>query len=498
MSSSKKIFSGVIWSVLTNLVNALYGFIAIPLLIGHFGKAEYGLISLATSVNAYMQLMDMGLNSTNVRFFSNWMAKGDDDRLRKLFSTSNAFYGFVGIVNAIILLVVYCLADTFFNVTPEQCVILKRLLLILMAAALVNWYTSCFTQIIQASENVAWTQKRTLFTKCLLVVNLVLTIQFDFSITLYFLNTVLCVWLILPFVVRKVRSVAPAVTFRPSFDWNVFKEILPYSLNIFSFSIFSFSYNHLKSVFLGVQGTLESVTDYSVINSISALCSMVCGVFLTAMLPSASKSIANKDEKAYYRIAYNGTKYITFFVTFCVFGLMSISTDLLLVYVGPDFLYLKKWLNILLLTLLGNHILGISSLILGGENIRPLSRMTAVSSTLGLLVAWFAIPYYQVGGVVIATVVYCIGQQCFYYIYYFKNIMRLDIGMLLFKIVIPIFLIGIICYELVKFLPNLENNWTNIFVTGITFTILYAIPSYFLMNKDDKDFIKRVIRRNEK
>lgn len=64
MSSSKKIVSGVIWSTFVNVINALYGFVAVPILINHFGKAEYGLIGLAMSVNVYMNLMDMGFNST--------------------------------------------------------------------------------------------------------------------------------------------------------------------------------------------------------------------------------------------------------------------------------------------------------------------------------------------------------------------------------------------------------------------------------------------------
>ena len=46
MGSSGKIVSGVVWSTVVNVVNAVYGFIAVPILINHFGKAEYGLIGL--------------------------------------------------------------------------------------------------------------------------------------------------------------------------------------------------------------------------------------------------------------------------------------------------------------------------------------------------------------------------------------------------------------------------------------------------------------------
>ena len=88
MGSSQKIVSGVLWSTLFNIVNAVYSFVAVPILIGYFGKSQYGLIGLAMSINVYMRLMDMGFNSTNVRFFSTWLAEHNLDKVRKAFQTS--------------------------------------------------------------------------------------------------------------------------------------------------------------------------------------------------------------------------------------------------------------------------------------------------------------------------------------------------------------------------------------------------------------------------
>ena len=77
MGSSQRIAKGVFWTTLVNLVNGLYGFISVPILLAYFGKSDYGLIGLAMSVNVYLRLMDMGLNSTNVRFFSNWISRNE-------------------------------------------------------------------------------------------------------------------------------------------------------------------------------------------------------------------------------------------------------------------------------------------------------------------------------------------------------------------------------------------------------------------------------------
>lgn len=491
--SSKKIFSGVSWSIIVNIVNALYGFIMIPILIKYFGKAEYGLIGLAQSVNAYMQLMDMGLTSTNVRFFSNWLAKGDESKVKALFSTCTSFYGIVGLTNASVLIAVYFFSDSLFNVTAEQDIILKQLLLILALSAFINWFTSCYNQIIQATENVAWTQKRILVTKILMIIILFLTVWFEFSIIVYFFLTVLCNWLILPWVIRKIRQVAPCVSFIPRFDKQVFKEILPYTLNVFSFSIFSYTFHNLRPVFLGIQGTIESVADYKIILGIVTVCSSVSSVFLSTLLPSSSKIIANGDKEAYYRIAYQGTKYVTIFTAFCVFGMLSISSDLLLIYVGEDFQYLVPWLNFFLLCLLSNHVSGISSLILGGTNIKPLAIMTAISSIIGLVVAWFLIPIYEIGGVAIATAVYSFGQLLFYYFYYWPRVMGINSWKIFKSIFLPISLIGLLIWYIIAKVPHFDNHWLNIIVFGGMFGVIFILITWFYVEKSDRDFMLKLV-----
>ena len=120
MGSSQKIAKGFAWTTIVNIINGIYGFISVPILIAYFGKSDYGLIGLAMSINVYLRLMDMGLSSTNVRFFSNWIAKKEYEKTDNLFQTSLSFYGIVGLLNAIVLLVVSLFSQQIFNLNPEQ------------------------------------------------------------------------------------------------------------------------------------------------------------------------------------------------------------------------------------------------------------------------------------------------------------------------------------------------------------------------------------------
>ena len=157
-----------------------------------------------------------------------------------------------------------------------------------------------------------------------------------------------------------------------------------------------------------MQGSLDSVADYRVLNGIIGIVSMFGGIFMGVLLPSTSKIVAQGNAEAYYKVAYDGTKYISIVLCFCTFGMMTVGSEVITMYVGESFLYLIPWFNIWLLCTLGVHNQAISSLILSGSDIRAITYNTSISSIIGLIVAWFLIPYFEIGGVVIAFAIYII------------------------------------------------------------------------------------------
>lgn len=510
MSSSRSIIKGVYWTTILNVVNAVYGFISVPLLISHFGKSEYGIIGLAMSVNVYMQLMDLGFNSTNVRFFSSWLTGGQTDKVKKAFSTSLGFYGIVGLLNAIVLLVVMLNSSSLFNVSPTEDSILKNLLCILMVSAIINWFTSCFEQLVKATENVAWVQKYTLLPKLVQIVVLVATLKYNLSIQVYFLLTTFSLLAIIPFLIKKIRKDLPYVTFRPSINIPILKEILPYCLNIFSFSIFQFSFYNLRPVFLGMQGTMESVADYRVLNGIIGIITLLGGAFTGVLLPSTSKVVAERNSDAFFRMAYDGTKYISMLICFFCFAMMAVGSEVLTLYVGKEYLYLIPWFNIWLLCTLGTHNQAISSLILAGSDIRAISYSSAVASVVGLVLSWYLIPRYQIGGVVIGFVVYTLIQMLFYYLYYWRKKMNIRSRRVFFYSFLPYVISGLLCMGIVSLFSDPLKSLTvlmgldtaeksGLFVLfllkGFLFTLLYAGCIYMLLTPTDRDFFRKLFRR---
>jgi len=494
MGSLNRIVSGVLWSTIVNIVNGIYGFISVPILIEHFGKAEYGLIGLAMSINIYLQLMDMGFNTANLRFYSSWLAKGKLEKMNRLFQSSLSFYSLVGIVNILILFVISLYSGQLFGLPANQIAIMRQLIHILMANAFVSWISGCFDQLIKSTENVAWCQKRALLPKAIQVTVLFCTVYFNFSITIYFLLTSLAIISTIPLSVRKIRVELPSISFIPRLHWPVLKETLPYCLNIFSFGIFQFSFYNLRPVFLGIQGSIESVADYRILNGIVAIVTIFSNTFMSALLPSSAKVVARDDKDAFYRIAYSGTKYLSIVCSFCCFGMIAISKEVISLYVGDSFLYLVPWLNLWLLCTLVSHNQAISSLILSGIDIKPVTYSTAGSSLVGLMVAWLLIPEYQIGGVVIAFGIYVIMQLLFYYLYYWPRKMKIDSWKVFSKSFAPAVVIG--CFPIIIG-SIMESDYIStaisLIVKASLFFVFFAIGTYMFFTREDRMFISKSI-----
>ncbi len=496
MGSANKIAGGVLWSMMVNLINGFYGFISVPLLINHYGKSEYGLIGIAMSINVYMQLMDMGFNNTNLRYYANWLTNRDYAKVKSLFQSSLAFYGTLGILNAIIIIILSIFSSSIFNLTPNQEGIFNHLLCILALSALVSWYSSCFDQLIRATENVAWIQKRTLIPKLTMIVILFITIKYNLSIESFFFLTTFAAFIILPMSIGKIKREVSFVSFIPKFNWKILKETLPYALNIFSFSIFQFSYNHLMPVIVGIRGSVENVADYRILYGITGMVTVFAGVFMGALMPSTVKVVAGDNREAYYRIAYDATKYISIVLVFLSFGMMTISQELLTVYVGAEYLHLLPWLCIWLFLTITNHNQALSTIALAGTKIRPITISSAIASIAGLVVAWAFIPLYQIGGVIFGLISYNVVQQFFWYFIYWPRYLDVNSKHVFFYSLLPYLSLGLAIFIILHCVVfPIQNAWIRLLAKGFSFAVLYGVVTYKMLNKNDKNFLLSLLKK---
>jgi O-antigen/teichoic acid export membrane protein len=501
MSSSRKAFGGLFWTISANMLNAAYGLVCTPILLRHFGKEEFGLIGLATQVNFWLVLLDFGLANGNIRFFSQWIVKKQYDRVSKLFQSSLLFYGIIGIINAVILAVFVILSQSLWHLNAENTVIMHHLFYILIGSAFIGWIDSLFDQFLKANEIIGWEERLMIFVKMLQILALYLTVTLGFSVTMYFLLSTLAYMFIFPITIVKIRRLDYKVSFMPKYHAHIFKHVFPYSLNVFVITIFQFSATNVRPLLLSFRAGVSPFADYRIISAFAVTIMALSTNFVGVLLPMATRAVTLGNAENRSKIAYDATKYLTIFLSVIVFGFVLISKDVLCLYVGDKYAYLDIWLKLWILTMLFSHNSAISSLVFAENKLRPVAIISAFSCITSLALAWFLVPRFQVGGVILSYLYYCISQISFYYSYYYPRILKLDVRRILsrsfFTPAFGLFACAATVYLLVPLL-DLHSRIARILVTGSFFTVIAFFVIFFvLLSFEDKKFIRKLLTRRK-
>lgn len=178
--------SSLFWSTLSKVLNAIVGFITVPLLLGYYGKADYGLLSIATACNGYMHLLDLGMNTGAVKFYSQWKAEGNINKIYRVARTNITFYIIIAVINIIMLLTVAFYGENLFSVTHEQFLQIRACLCIIATFSIFSWVTTVFNQLLIADKQIKFTMQvqciqtilKALLIAAVLVANLTLSTYF--------------------------------------------------------------------------------------------------------------------------------------------------------------------------------------------------------------------------------------------------------------------------------------------------------------------------------
>lgn len=494
MSKFKLIISGVFWSGLAKVFDIFLKFISVPLLLNHYGKAQYALIALAMSINVYLRLMDMGFNTGNIKFFSSWTVGKQLGKVNRLFQTSLFLYGIIGVFNCIILLVLRYYSQGLFSLSSDQDEILKTLLTILSISAIVNWITSVFNQYLRAIDQIAFEERVNAITNILVFLPVVLSIYFDLTITVYFFLNILMTVILIPVKIFKVFLSSKGIDFYPRFDKPIFKEIIGYNMSIFAMGVFQFSAIYLRPVILGIKSTDITVnTDYRILQQITTSVTIISTIFLGVVLPIAAKAVQEGDLKMQQKLSLVLTKYLSIILAAVVFIFMLCSKQLLTIYVGQEYAHLSFWLNIWLLALLGHHNAVNSALILSGSNLKPYTYFSIFSATSSLILAWYLIPFFAMGGVIATYFYYVVLQISFFYNYYIPRKLLLGSWDSFYKSFLKptIYAAGVmgIVKGLLYVLPHLQDIYYIILSTVLYLLIFIPVVIFLILQKDERKYV---------
>ena len=432
---------------------------------------------MAYAANAYITLLDLGMNTGAVKYYSQWIALGKYDLIDRVSRTNLSFYLLIGIINSVALLVLAFFGESVFKMTPEQFVTFRNLLLILASFTVFYWTTFVFNQLLVSDEKIGFTQKIFCTRSVLNVILIITTISYKWSIIQYFfVSLFINALIIIPYYyVCQKRKLIQSLF--PAFYWRDFAVVFKYSLTIFAMGIFQFTASQSRPLILGMFSTngVGVLTDYRVIEVFAAFIISLGGIITPILLPKTSKAIQGNDRSAIEKMAYEGTKYTSILVSFLCFPFILNAKELLTLYVGNTYGHLSVWLSLWIFTItLYLHSTPVSSLILSTGKLRKLVFSTAISCAVSMIINAMLCKYFGVGSAIIGFLIYIIIQMSFYYLYFNNKILGLR-SLKVFKSFIVPTAIGFVLMVVTYFVKiKTEHLLLQIVVNSSFWCVLYA------------------------
>lgn len=482
-------FSSFFWSTLQKILNAVLGFISVPLLLGYYGKAEYGILAIATACNGYMNLLDLGMNTGAIKFFSQWKAEGKQDLIYRVARTNITFYLIIACINIFGLVALAIWGESIFSITHEQFLQLRMCLYIIALFSIFSWGTTTFNQLLIADKQIAYTMQIQCIQTVLKTLLIFVALWANLSLTVYFLLlTAILTLLLVPYTI-KCRKDNLIDSLKPATYWKDFKIVLAFSLSILALSFFQMTSSQSRPIILSIFSAngAETVSEYRIIEVIPQLIIMIGGTFSSIFLPKTSELVAQKNQQAIQAFAYKWTVWTSVLANVLTIPFILCASDVLSAYVGVEYASLSHWMSIWCLTVLVQiHTTPGNALVLAYGRTKPLVITSAFACIISMVVNALLSSYYGVGSAVIGYFIYVIFVIGSYYAVYYKKLIGLSRWKMFRSFLIPTSLaIGILF--LVTFIPIHQEYFTTFpirfqYISNcIVKTLLWLVPYCILL-----------------
>ncbi len=471
--------------VLQTTVNFLY----IPLLLYYIGREEYGLYQLMGSLIAYLSVMDFGLSTMVIRFYTRYRALGDIVEAENILAIAQRGYVFICLMILLVGSWVYPHLPQWFGGNMSEVELTEAMDIYLLL--LVNFVMTMLGMVYQAVINA---QQKYLFlrgTTCLqtilqpLLVLLVLQEYphaFAVSAATTFLNMILIIW----------RVIYVRIYLQINIIYHYWNNTLLKGMGYFAFMQFivvvvDMLFFKTNQVILGVVSGTAAVAVYSLADTLRNAYAMmsisISGVFLPYVTELVAKQVnAEVLSALFIRVGR---------LQFLVLGLISsgfiiFGKEFIFIWAGEGFAD-AYWMSLLImLPFTTDLIQNIGFTILQAMNRYGIRAV--VQTFVGVLNIALAIPlgvtYGGIGCAAATGMCMFIGNGVMMS-YCYARYLNLNIRafwLQILRLMIMIFILTGVVYLLNSILENIYS--VNFVVKIFLYIITYAIYVYFLCCND--------------
>lgn len=361
----KKIIKNTVFVSLSRFISGFGGFLITPFLLRYLGLESFGVWSLLFIVIAYLNLLDLGLADTTVKFTAQFSARNDKKSIFNLFSLAVGFYLLLLMLLFLFYFIFRQFFDTNISLPQNSHLVFSQI----FAAAIAYSITTSINNLIisvysglQKMEYLAFNQ--IIYTGGLFILTI-------FSIiTRKPLSAIIWIPFFAQFIALLIQSFLIKITL-PGFCFSfslINKEFLKKTLSLgtgIQLTISAHTLNTQITKSLIASLGFDFLGIYELAFKVVAFLKSIPTVFLSPIFPAISE-LNTIDRAKRNRLISQGTKYLSL-LSYPVFLLsFAFAPQLIKFWLGQDQPMVVLSLRLLLLAFLPDNLIGVVTTTLNG------------------------------------------------------------------------------------------------------------------------------------
>jgi O-antigen/teichoic acid export membrane protein len=338
ITTSRRLVHNTFFNLLMLMSNAIVGFLLIGFFLGRLGQARYGVWLLIGDLFRYRMLLGLGLNSAINRRIPMYLAKDDEQGIRKVVSTALFFFSIIAVVLVLLSILFAVKIGDWFAIEPQMVRTASVLTLVVgigFAASTPLQLTTAVLSGLQRYDMVSITTV------------VVLTVRTTLTIVLllhgYGLITLGLIYGLSEVVSRGVQHILARRLLPTGYvswknvDRTLLKEMLFYGMNTFLYAMGALIIFRASVMITGIFLGTEEVTQ---LNTAAAALLLLWGgmeAFTAAIKPAVSDLDTRDDHARVRQIAFLTQKYSLLIIIPAGLFLIVMGREFLTVWVGAKF-----------------------------------------------------------------------------------------------------------------------------------------------------------------
>jgi O-antigen/teichoic acid export membrane protein len=335
VTTSRALVRNTFFNLLMLMSNAIVGFLLVRFFLGRFGEARYGVWVLIGELFRYRMMLGLGLNSAINRRIPMYLAKDDDEGIRKVVSTALFFFTMVAVVLVLLSILFALKIGDWFTIDPELVRTASVLTLVVgigFAASTPLQLTTAVLSGLQRYDMVSIT------TVVVLAIRTVVTVVL--LLHGYGLLTLGLIYGLSEIVARGVQHILARRLLPIGYlSWKnvdrvLLKEMLFYGMNTFLYAIGALIIFRASVMIAGIYLPSSAVSQLWISVQALLLMSEFVQAFTTSIKPAVSDLDTRDDQTRVRQIAFLTQKYSLLIIIPAGTFLILMGREFLTLYVG--------------------------------------------------------------------------------------------------------------------------------------------------------------------